>query len=90
MNRKWDSKSKLEIVIAGLKGNLTISEICNNYGIGQSQYYKWRDEFFKHGNEIFETKSKDSERDRLKREVRKLKTIIGDLTTELKKNDYDD
>lgn len=90
MNRKWNSKTKLEIVIAGLKGNLTVSEICNNYGVNQSQYYKWRDAFFKHGPTIFESSLIDGERERLKRENRKLKTIIGDLTTELKKNEYDD
>ena len=90
MNRKWNSKTKLEVVIVGLKGNLTISEICNTYGIAQSQYYKWRDDFLKHGATIFETKAGDKERERLKRENIKLKTIIGDLTTELKKNDYDD
>ncbi|MCP4481756.1 MAG: transposase [bacterium] len=43
MNRKWENKTKLKIVTVGLKGNLTVSEIYNNYSIAQSQYYKWRD-----------------------------------------------
>ena len=87
--KKWDSKTKLEVVISGLKGKLTVSEICNNYGVSQTQFYKWRDDFFKHGASIFQRGGVDSERERLRRENTKLKTIIGDLTTELKKNDYD-
>ena len=91
MGRKnWSSKSKLEVVIAGLKGKMTIAEICNNYGVSQVQFYGWKDEFLKNGSGIFERGGLDGEVERLKRKNIRLKTIIGDLTTELKKNDYED
>jgi transposase-like protein len=88
--RHWDSKKKLEIVLEGLKGGTSIGEICNKHQISQTQYYMWRDALLNKGHKIFELKDKTKEEDRLKKEVVKLKTIIGDLTTELKKNDYGD
>jgi len=42
--RRWDSKTKTNIVLEGLSGR-PVSEICNEYGIHQNQYYLWRDKF---------------------------------------------
>jgi len=36
--RRWDSKTKTKIVLEGLSGR-PVSEICNEYGIHQNQYY---------------------------------------------------
>jgi len=86
--RVWSSEKKFEVVLEGLKAATNVSELCNRYQISQTQYYKWRDQFLSTGAKIFEI-SNDREHQRLKSEIRKLKTIIGDLTTELKKNDYE-
>jgi len=88
--RIWESSKKFQIVLEGLKGEGNLSEICNRYQITQAQYYRWRDLFLSKGAKVFELKEKSKEEERLKQEIRKLKTIIGDLTTELKKNDYED
>jgi transposase-like protein len=40
--RRWDSKTKTKIVLEGLSGR-PVSEICNDYGIHQNQYYTWRE-----------------------------------------------
>jgi transposase-like protein len=54
MNRqKWDSKTKAMIVLSGLKGR-PVSEICEEYQIGQNQYYKWRDQFLTNLPGVFE------------------------------------
>ncbi len=42
--RNWDAKTKTKIVLEGLSG-LSVSEICSEYGIQQTQYYRWRDQF---------------------------------------------
>jgi len=44
--RIWTADQKLAIVLQGIKGNTTISELCREQGISQVQYYKWRDMFF--------------------------------------------
>jgi|GEM_PF-2028880 len=81
--RKWTGKEKFEIVLEGLRSG-KIAQICNKYEISQGLYYKWRDEFFSKGPEIFGLNG-DKQYERLKKENTRLKTIIGELTTELKK-----
>lgn len=85
--RKWTAQQKLQIVLQGLKGNLTVSEFCNRHQISQTQYYQWKDRLLKDGSKIFDHGGPDREADRLRREISKLKSIIGDLTVELKKSD---
>lgn len=88
--RKWDSKTKLRIVLEGMKSNGNLSELCNRYQISQTQYYKWRDKLLNQGAKVFESNNENREVENLKTKVKKLKGIIGDLTVELKKNDFDD
>lgn len=87
--RTWNPKDKLKIVLEGLSGQIEISKLCQKYQINQPQYYKWRDQLLNHGQQAFEMKKTNSREQRLESEVRKLKNIIGDLTIELKKSDYE-
>ena len=41
--KQWTGKEKLAIVLQGLKGDCSISTLCNEHGITQGMYYKWRD-----------------------------------------------
>lgn len=85
--RNWTAEEKARIVLQGLKGR-PVSEICNEYQIHQTQYYKWRDKFLTNASQVFETKEQSKKEERLEREVQKLKGVIGDLTVELKKSDW--
>ena len=87
--RKWQSQEKLRIVLEGLSGQIEISKLCNKYQIAQTQYYQWRDQLLKYGYQAFETKNITKKEQHLESEVGKLKKIIGDLTLELKKNEFD-
>jgi transposase-like protein len=83
-NRKWEAKTKALIVMEGIKGK-PVSEICAEHQLSQSQYYRWRDEFLANIHQVFgETDKRD---ERLLRENKRLKQIIGDLTVELKKTE---
>ena len=82
--RKWTSEQKLQIVMQGVKGR-PISEICNEFQIGQSQYYLWRDQFLQNVGKVFEMPQKAQQQSRLERENEKLKAMVGELTMELKK-----
>ena len=87
--RKWNSKEKFRIVLEGLSDQIEITKLCAKYQISQTQYYKWRDQFLKFGYQAFETKNISKKEQRLLNENQKLKQIVGDLTVELKKNDYE-
>ena len=88
-NRKWLSQQKLQIVLEGLSGKIEISKLCTKYQIAQTQYYKWRDQLLKYGTQAFEVKNVTKKEQNLEQEVTKLKRIIGDLTIELKKSEYE-
>ena len=87
--RKWTSQQKLQIVLEGLSGSIEISKLCSKYQIGQTQYYQWRDHLLKFGHQAFETKNITKKEQHLESENTKLKRIIGDLTIELKKSEYE-
>jgi len=42
IKKKWSTEEKLAIVLDGFKGR-SVREICAEYGVSQTQYYKWRD-----------------------------------------------
>ena len=86
--KKWTGKEKLAIVLRWLKGECSVSELCNVHGITQGMYYKWRDQLLSDGAKLFERGGIDHVRERLEHENRKLKETIGELTIELKKNDW--
>lgn len=87
--RKWPSSQKLQMVLEGLSGQIEISKLCAKYQIAQTQYYQWRDQLLKHGHQAFETKNITKKEQYLEQEVSKLKRIIGDLTVELKKSEFE-
>ena len=87
--RKWTSQQKLQIVLEGLSGQIEISKLCAKYQIAQTQYYQWRDQLLKFGNQAFEQKNISKKEQHLEQEVSHLKKIIGDLTVELKKSEYE-
>jgi transposase-like protein len=82
--RKWDAKTKGIIVLEGLKGK-PVSEICLEYQISQTQYYRWRDKLLSSLPQVFATTSRREEAQT--REIKHLKGIIGELTVELKKSE---
>ena len=87
--KQWTGKEKLAIVLQGLKGDCSISTLCNDHGITQGMYYnKWRDQLLSDGAKLFERGGVDHARERLEHENRKLKETIGELTVELKKNEW--
>lgn len=87
--RKWTSQEKLRIVLEGLSGNIEITKLCAKYKIAQTQYYQWRDHLLKFGHQAFESKNITKKEQHLTEENKKLKSIIGDLTVELKKSEFE-
>lgn len=84
--RQWDSKTKAKIVMDGLSGR-SVSEICSEYGIGQTQYYRWRDQFLSKAHQAFDSDRNGGEVQRLKKKAARYQQIIGALTVELKKTE---
>ena len=79
--RKWTAQEKLAIVLDGLKSR-PIKEICREYGISETQYYRWRDQAIEGIKDGFRDKrqkhnrSWEAERDRLLKLIGKQQLII--------------
>jgi len=69
--RRWDSKTKTKIVLEGLSGR-PVSEICNEYGIHQNQYYIWRDKFLLEAHKAFDSKKDSGEIESLRKKNKEL------------------
>lgn len=73
--RTWTSDEKLAVVLEGIKGIKSVADICREYQICQSLYYKWRDKFFMGG--IKALSGNNGDQNIYKSEIEKLHKIIG-------------
>src|SRR5258708_17449693 len=47
--RQFSAEEKVRIVIAGLRGEDSIAELCRKEGINQNLYYRWSKDFLEAG-----------------------------------------
>ena len=79
--RNWSSDEKLAIVITGIRGEKTVSEICREYQISQSVYYKWRDKFLEGGTKALN--GSIAVNNGHNAEIERLQKIIGKQTIQI-------
>ena len=87
--RKWDPKTKMQIVLEGLEGKTQLSELCNKYHITQSMFYYWVKELQTKGYQVFESIKETKKEQKLTEEIKKLKAIIAELSIDLKKTELE-
>lgn len=85
--RKFSADDKIRIVLEGLRGEISISELCRKEGIAASVYYKWSKGFLEAGrNGLTRSTIRDATTDQvkhLKGENADLKTAVAELTLEV-------
>lgn len=79
--KKYNSAFKKQVVLAALRQNSTIAEICQQFGIVESQVYKWRNKVIESMEEAFSYGKKTGVEEH-EREVACLHQKIGKLTVE--------
>ena len=82
--KKYSAEEKVRIVLEGLRGEETITELCRREGIHQNMYYKWSKEFLEAGKQRL---SGDTKREADRQEVKEmrneneqLKVVVAELT----------
>jgi len=50
--RSWTAQQKLEIVLAGLRGDRSVRDVCREHGISETLHYGWRDRLLEVGPTI--------------------------------------
>ena len=68
--RTWTVQQKLEIVLAGLRGDQSIAERCREHRISENLYYTWRDKLLEGGAERLSGKEERTELVELRKRVR--------------------
>ena len=70
-------EEKLGIVLEGLKGHRTVTEICRSNGIRPPQFYRWKERFLEAGKQGLNRASGLKEMDRLREEIDRLQKLVG-------------
>ena len=86
--RRYSSEEKIRIVLAGLRGEDSIAELCCQEGIAQGLYYSWSKEFLEAGKkrlagDTARAANSDEVKD-LRRESRDLKEVVAEQALELR------
>ena len=75
--RKWSIEEKMAIVLEGIKGVRSVSEVCREHQISQTQYYQWRDKFLAGAQQGLSYGSGNGEVQQLRQELGRLQRLIG-------------
>ena len=68
--RKFSAEQKIQNVVEGLRGEISVAELCRREGIAPTMYYKWSKAFLEAGKNGL---TRDTKRDATSDEVNKLK-----------------
>ena len=86
--KRYSSEEKIRIVLAGLRGEDSIAELCRQEGISQGLYYSWSKEFLEAGKKRLAgdtaREANSGEVKDLRREARDLKEVVAEQALELR------
>ena len=84
--KQYSAEEKIRIVVAGLRGEDSIAELCRREGIAESLYYSWSKEFLEAGKKrlVGDTarQASSGEVKDLRREMRDLKEALAEQMLE--------
>lgn len=82
-NSKLSPDDALALVLSGLKGEVSLADLCRRYGVAQTTYYKLRDRFLSGGAEGLKHGGKPVRVKELEDRVRELERALGRKTLEV-------
>ena len=86
--KRYSSEEKIRIVLAGLRGEDSIAELCRQEGISQGLYYSWSKEFLEAGKKRLAgdtaRAANSDEVKHLRREAQDLKEVVAEQTLQLR------
>ena len=84
--KHYSAEEKIRIVLAGLRGEDSIADLCRREGIAESLYYSWSKEFLEAGKKRLAgdtaRQANTGEVKGLKREMHDLKELVAELALE--------
>ena len=82
--KRWPAEEKLRIVVAGLEGDIEVSELCRREGINPTQYYGWKKQLLGSASKVFANGSEkpSAKQQRLEKDLSRAKDVIAEITAE--------
>ena len=81
--RSWTAEQKIAIVLAGLRGDRSVKEVCREHQISDTLFYSWRDKLLEGGRGALSGKEERGGERELRRKIRELERALGRKTYEL-------
>ena len=81
--RSFSVQQKLEIVLAGLRGDVSVKDLCRQHQIAETLYYSWREKLLEGGREALAGKAERQGERELKQRISQLERALGKKTYEL-------
>jgi len=75
--RTWTGEEKLSVVLELVKGQETVTSLCQRHGVAVSQVYRWREAFLERGKAGLRDQRNPKHRDPVQEEVRALRELAG-------------
>jgi transposase len=86
--RRHSAEEKIRIVLDGLRGEVSIAELCRREGIAEGLYYSWSKEFLEAGKRRLAgdtaRAATSDEVKSLRREAQNLKEVVAEQALELR------
>ena len=84
--RIYTPEEKLKIVLEGMSGTISVSDLCRKYDLKPARFYYWKDQLPNSSPEIFENCGRKVDEDRIMaekdNEITRLKATIADVVSE--------
>ncbi len=85
-NRVYTPEEKLKIVLEGMSGTISVSDLCRKYDLKPARFYYWKDQLLNSAPEIFENRGRKMDEDRTRaekdKEIARLKATIAEVVQE--------
>jgi transposase len=82
--KKYSAEEKIRIVLEGLRGEMTVAELCRKEGINQNSYYKWSKEFLEAGKQRLagntSRQATSNEVKAMRNELETMKLMVAELS----------
>ena len=82
--RRFSAEEKIRIVLEGLRGEVSVAELCRREGIAPNLYYRWSKEFLEAGKKRLAgdtvREATSDEVKVLRSENRELKEVVAEMT----------
>ena len=81
--RSWTAEQKPEILLAGIRGDRSVRDVCREHEIAETLYCGWRDRILEAGRGALSGKEERTGERELRRKIAELERALGRKTYEL-------